>query len=205
MRTERRKMIHYINFNVECIIAKTGMGFVSDWVPGIDARCVAKVMFTDAVSPAGLSSYLIISNDSNSHFCIYIGGDSNQKMNFQMFNNKPYPQEYPFVFTLQERTMYEFELNSTFMRYDGVIQNRNRTIAGTLPLSIGMNYKGTNYKSATFHIYSIKCWNNGILERDFVPAKKNRIYGLYDKVNGKFWSSSIGVDFLGKDKQSIIL
>ena len=42
--------------------------------------------------------------------------------------------------------------------------------------------------------------NSTTIERDFVPAKEKGIYGLYDKVNNKFWRSSSGVDFLGKDK-----
>ena len=121
-------------------------------------------------------------------------------MNFQMYNNKPYPIEQPFIFSLTENTIYEFELNSTFMRYNTNIHYRNRRVVGTVPLGIGCSNEYNSYKSATFHIYSIKCWNNGILERDFVPAKKNDIYGLYDKVNNKFWRSSSGVDFLGKDK-----
>ena len=120
-------------------------------------------------------------------------------MQFQMYNNKPFPIEGPFIFTLTENTIYEFELNSTFMRCNTNIKYRNRMVVGTVPLGIGCS-NTTNYKSATFHVYSIKCWNNGILERDFVPAKMKGIYGLYDKVNKKFWRSSSGVDFLGKDK-----
>lgn len=189
-----------VDLNVDYIIAKTGTGFISDWIPGIDARCVAKAMFTDAVSPDRQLSVLVMSQDSNSSFSIYIGGNHDQIMNFQMFNNRPWPQDSPFVFSLQERMMYEFELNSTFMRYNDAIRYRKRTIAGTVPLGIGCSNKGVSYKSATFHIYRIKCWNSGILERDFVPAKKKGIYGLYDKVNKKFWRSSTGVDFLGKDK-----
>ena len=117
-----------------------------------------------------------------------------------MYNNKPYPIDGPFIFKLEENTIYEFELNSTFMRYDTNINYRNRMVVGTVPLGIGCDNTYDSYKSATFHIYSIKCWNNGILERDFVAAKMKGIYGLYDKVNKKFWRSSSGVDFLGKDK-----
>ena len=188
-----------VELNVDCIIAKTGMGFISDWIPGKDTKLVVRAMFTDSVSPKG-GSILVSSHDSDSSFMIKIGGDVTQRMNFQMYNNKPYPIEGPFIFNLTENTIYEFELNSTFMRYNTNIFYRNRMVVGTVPLSICCSNKYNSYKSATFHIYSIKCWNNGILERDFVPAKKNGIYGLYDKVNNKFWRSSSGVDFLGKDK-----
>lgn len=199
MRGLRRKMMSYhIDLSVDYIIANTGMGFISDWIPGKDTKLVVRAMFTDSVSPKS-ASYLVSSKGSDEAFIIMIGGDATQRMNFQMYNNKPYPIEDPFIFTLTENTIYEFELNSTFMRYNTHIRYRGRRVVGTVPLGIGIN-KVYAYKSATFHIYSIKCWNNGILERDFVPAKKNGIYGLYDKVNKKFWRSSTGVDFLGKDK-----
>ena len=199
MRTNRRKMINNkVELNVDCIIAKTGMGFISDWIPGKDTKLVVRAMFTDSVTPKGAST-LVSSKGSDDAFQIMIGGNANQRMQFQMYNNRPFPFNGPFIFTLTENTIYEFELNSSFMRYNTEIKNRIRRVVGTVPLHICCSIKNS-YKSATFHIYSIKCWNNGILERDFVPAKMNGIYGLYDKVNNKFWRSSYGVDFLGKDK-----
>ena len=199
MRTDRRKMINNkVELNVDYIISKTGMGFISDWIPGKDTKLVAKAMFTDSVAPKS-ASYLVSSSGSDESFQILIGGGPNQRMSFQMYNNKPFPIEGPFIFTLTENTIHEFELNSSFMRYNTNIKYRNRSVVGTVPLSICCSNKNS-YKSATFNIYSIKCWNNGILERDFVPAKEKGIYGLYDKVNKKFWRSSSGVDFLGKDK-----
>lgn len=199
MRTNRRKMINNkVELNVDHIIAKTGMGFISDWIPDKDAKLVARAMFTDSVTPKS-ASCLAWSSGSNDAFIIMIGGGVNQRMNFQMYNNRPFPTESPFIFTLEENTIYEFELNSSFMRYNTNIKYRNRMVVGTVPLCICCS-KSNSYKSATFHVYSIKCWNNGILERDFVPAKENGIYGFYDKVNNKFWRSSFGVDFLGKDK-----
>lgn len=199
MRTDRRKMINNkVELNVDYIISKTGMGFISDWIPGKDTKLVAKVMFTDSVTPKK-ASYLVWSTGPNNAFEILIGGNASQRMSFQMYNNKPFPTDGPFIFTLTENTIHEFELNSSFMRYNTNIKDRKRMVEGTVPLSICCSKK-TSYKSATFNIYSIKCWNNGILERDFVPARENGIYGLYDKVNNKFWRSSFGVDFLGKDK-----
>ena len=199
MRTNRRKMINNkVELNVDCIIAKTGMGFISDWIPGKDTKLVVRAMFTDSVTPKK-DSILVQSKGSNDAFLIIIGGNANQRMQFQMYNNRPFPTNGPFIFTLKENTIYEFELNSSFMRYNTEIKNSIRSVVGTVPLGICCS-NNNSYKSATFHIYSIKCWNNGILERDFVPAKMNGIYGLYDKVNNKFWRSSYGVDFLGKDK-----
>ena len=199
MRTNRRKMINNkVELNVDCIIAKTGMGFISDWIPGKDTKLVVRAMFTDSVTPKK-NSILVQSKGSNDAFLIIIGGNANQRMQFQMYNNRPFPTSGPYLSTLKENTIYEFELNSSFMRYNTEIKNSIRSVVGTVPLGICCS-NNNSYKSATFHIYSIKCWNNGILERDFVPAKMNGIYGLYDKVNNKFWRSSYGVDFLGKDK-----
>ena len=193
-------MYSKVELNVDHIIAKTGMGFISDWIPGKDTKLIVRAMFTDSVPPKKVSFLVSSQSSPDNSFRIIIGGNCDQRMNFQMYNNKPYPIEQPFIFSLTENTIYEFELNSTFMRYNTNIHYRNRRVVGTVPLGIGCSNEYNSYKSATFHIYSIKCWNNGILERDFVPAKKNDIYGLYDKVNNKFWRSSSGVDFLGKDK-----
>lgn len=172
MRTNRRKMMYSkVELNVDYIIAKTGMGFISDWIPGKDTKLVVRAMFTDSVTPKA-GSFLVSSHSSEDILEILIGGDATQRMNFQMYNNKPYPIEQPFIFNLAENTIYEFELNSTFMRYNTNMFYRERSVVGTVPLNIGCSRKFNAYKSATFYIYSIKCWNNGRLERDFVPAKE---------------------------------
>ena len=59
MRTNRRKMMNStVELNVDYIIAKTGMGFISDWIPGKDTKLVAIAMFTDSVQPKG-NSFLV--------------------------------------------------------------------------------------------------------------------------------------------------
>lgn len=118
MRGIRRKMMYSkVYLNVDYIIAKTGMGFFSDWIPSKDTKLVVTAMFTNSVTPVN-ASYLVASQGSDEAFIIMIGGDNNQRMSFQMYNNKPFPTERPIVFNLTEKTIYEFELNSTFMRYN---------------------------------------------------------------------------------------
>ena len=61
MRTNRRKMMYSkVELNVDHIISKTGMGFVSDWIPGKDTKLVVRAMFTDSVTPK-TGSYLVSS------------------------------------------------------------------------------------------------------------------------------------------------
>lgn len=50
----------------------------------------------------------------------------------------------------------------------------------------------------TGRIYFCKIYDNGILVRDYVPAKdSNGVIGLYDKLNNVFYSSASNTDFTG--------
>lgn len=47
------------------------------------------------------------------------------------------------------------------------------------------------------NMYSAKIWENDILVRDFVPMKRDydNVYGLFDRVNNKFYRSASSIDF----------
>ena len=59
-------------------------------------------------------------------------------------------------------------------------------------LTLGaLNRNGTITPKA-LRIYECKIWDDGTLVRDFVPCVKDGVAGLWDKVEGKFYSSPAG-------------
>ena len=46
-------------------------------------------------------------------------------------------------------------------------------------------------------LYSFKIWDNGVIVRDYIPvySRENKQFGLYDKVNDKFYGSNGICDF----------
>lgn len=65
---------------------------------------------------------------------------------------------------------------------------------------------GGNYNKASMKLYSCKIYDNGILVRDFIPAKRisDGKCGLWDKVNFKFYTDENGGNFkAGAEKSAI--
>ena len=203
MRCARRRMMNgNVDLNVECITATGENEIATDWVPLKDTK--ASVSFMLHYSPTDSTPYAVqiisaIDADTNVTFTISKGGDvENRLKHLEMYNNYIYPREEPFYNgTFEGDMVWNITMDSYGLTINGKQVATNRR---TMPNVNSMNILQRGKSITTCDIYSIQCWNNGILERDFVPAKKNGIYGLYDKVKKKFWRSSTGVDFLGKDK-----
>ena len=214
MRTDRRKMmmINVVDMNVEYIMTNGKQFILTDWVPLTDTKIEMYFHAKDVVSEEKLKNTIFSSAGEGIEFTINNGGSPGQYKELYLWNNKDYgyggniqrvesegysKSTTPQLFCMSKDSVeyYRFPewTTSGFMEKESLDL---RTQPCTTPLSLFTN----GYNRAKLYIYGIRCWNNGLLERDFVPAKRNGIYGLYDKVNKKFWRSSSGVDFLGKDK-----
>lgn len=182
-------------------ITSTGLQTIkTDWVPLLKTKVSIKVIYhfnsTDS-TPYAITLFSSLDKDGRS-FVITSGGDvPNRFYHLEAYNNYVYPNDYPISITVDDGVLYEFTLDSYGLSINGNQETKTRYVHNKSSMSI-FGLKKNN--KTTLNFYGCKCWNNGILERDFVPAKKDGIYGLYDKVNKKFWRSSSGVDFLGKDK-----
>ena len=68
---------------------------------------------------------------------------------------------------------------------------------------LGLNNNGSvKYNVKGTRIYSLKFSENGTLIRDYIPARRlsdNKV-GMYDKVEGKFYTSATSVNFYGSDE-----
>ena len=51
------------------------------------------------------------------------------------------------------------------------------------------NNGNVNQKTKNVRLYQLKIWQDGVLVRHYLPCLKNSVYGLYDKVSGRIFTS----------------
>ena len=213
MRTNRRKMmINVVDMNVEYIMTNGHQFILTDWIPLIDTKIEMYFHAKDVVLENNLVNTIFGTQEKNFVFSINNGGKMNQYLELYLWNDKNYKsggkiQKVSFEGYIKSKTPRLFSMSKDSVEYyywsEGSTfgsMEKSPLELRTQPCTTPLPLFTDGYNRAKLYIYSIRCWNNGILERDFVPAKMKGIYGLYDKVNKKFWRSSSGVDFLGKDK-----
>ena len=219
MRTLRRKLMTslVVDMNVEYIMTNGHQIILTDWIPLTDTKIEMYFHAKDVVVENNLKNKIFMSKGEGVDFSINNGDRSPQWKELYLWNGKSYEsggniKRVDFEGYIISKTPKLFCMSKDSVEYyrkpegapSGFMEKNPldlRTQPCTTPLNLfGGSIKTDCYNRAKLYIYGILCWNNGILERDFVPAKKDGIYGLYDKVNKKFWRSSSGVDFLGKDK-----
>lgn len=210
-------MCPVVDMNVEYIMTNGHQFILTDWIPLTDTKIEMYFHAKDVLFEDKLENTIFSSIGERVEFSINNGGYSGQGYELYLWNNKAYNNggnikkvEYegyiksktPQLFCMSKDSVeyYRFPkwVTSGFMEKES-LELRTQPCTTPLNLFTGLSAKRC-YNRAKLYIYGIRCWNNGILERDFVPAKEKGIYGLYDRVNKKFWRSSSGVDFLGKDK-----
>ena len=214
MRTDRRKMmmINVVDMNVEYIMTNGKQFILTDWVQLTDTKIEMYFHAKDVVSEYNLKNTIVRSGGERAIFTINNGSEDNQYNELYLWNNKDYGyggniQKVAYDGYIKSTTPQLFCMSKDSVEYyrfpkwvtSGFMEKSSLDLR-TQPCTTPLLLFEKGYNRAKLYIYYIRCWNNGILERDFVPAKMKGIYGLYDKVNKKFWRSSSGVDFLGKDK-----
>ena len=204
-----------VDMNVEYIMTNGHQFILTDWIPLTDTKIEMYFHAKDVVVEKNLINSIFRSVGKGVEFSINNGDGSGQWKELYLWNGKSYGsggdiQRVEFEGYIISKTPKLFCMSKDSVEYyrspewapSGFMEKASlklRTQPCTTPLKL-FGISLNCYNRAKLYIYGILCWNNGILERDFVPAKKDGIYGLYDKVNKKFWRSSSGVDFLGKDK-----
>lgn len=208
MRTNRRKMMSYVvDMNVEYIMTNGHQFILTDWIPLTDTKIEMYFHAKDIVYNDHLNNTIYQSTgEGKMTFTINNGGLTGQGDILFLWNSKDYGyggsiKNVPFQHYVYSKTPQLLCMSKDSVEYySGSIIKKMPLELRTQPCTTPLSLFTKGYNRAKLYIYGIRCWNNGILERDFVPAKEKGIYGLYDKVNKKFWRSSSGVDFLGKDK-----
>lgn len=109
-------------------------------------------------------------------------------------------------FTLSTNTKYI--INTSLLSGKQEISINGSVVAsGTSTTSINTNCSlyigaynnnGSPGNLSNLKIYSCKIYDNGTLVRDYVPCLLDNIYGLWDKVEQKFYKSESSTEFIGK-------
>ena len=103
-------------------------------------------------------------------------------------------------------TLYEVTYNNGTFNINGdIVAYPTATFSNNYKcLLFGMSDKdgisdANNKRFARMKCYSFKMWQDDTMVRDFVPCKRrsDNVYGMYDKVEGKFYASASSVAFTG--------
>lgn len=86
-------------------------------------------------------------------------------------------------------------MTGTILDYEGKVTTAPTSITNNLFLC-ALDNAGSASQFAEMSLYWCKIYSGATLVRDFLPCKNsNNVAGLYDKVNGVFYSSASGTDF----------
>lgn len=95
---------------------------------------------------------------------------------------------------------HSYELSKSGLIVDGTSygSSNNGAFVCTYPITLGAwnnGEGGISYNNSK--IYGCKIYDNGTLVRDYIPARQNGIFGLWDKVEKKFYGSASSTQFIG--------
>ena len=78
-----------------------------------------------------------------------------------------------------------------------------KTVSNTLSSGVNLHIfalkreDGSIGGNSKARLYSLKIWKDGVLVRDYVPARRHGVFGLWDHQNGTFNASGTTVHFTG--------
>ena len=174
-------------------------GIVSDYYPSPKTKVVVDFELTEVSTtqqrPFGCDS------DSASNplsFSVYLNGGGvfawafqDGKGNWTKFNDKATPAaNVRYVITLDGPGKVA-SVRGTGMAYDCAIST-TRTKTSKNPMGIFSDYENNGFvrTKAKMKLYSLQCYDDGVLVRDFRPYLLDGVPGLRDAQSGKFFTSS---------------
>lgn len=183
--------------------------FLTDWIPGLKPRIELDFRREKVRKTAKLKNTLFVRSGvyhypDNAVFTINNGSYDWQDDTFFFWNDKKYADggevhEFQIPIFNGKRNKMAMDWNYAYWIVNGewyVSRLASRQGKSSYPIYL-FGSEGNPYDRSDLYIYGVKCWNDDVLERDFRPAKIGGRYGLLEVVNGKFWTSDTGVDFLG--------
>ena len=184
--------------------------FLTDWIPGLKPRIELdfrreKVRRIEGAKNTLFAQSGVYHYPDNISFAINNGSSLWHDNTFFSWNNRNYGQGGN-VYELQlmnfnsKRNKMGMDWNYAYWTINEIWYKTKLDLRqGKCSYPIYLFGRENNpYDRSDLYIYGVKCLNDGVLERDFRPAKIGGRYGLLDVVNGKFWTSDTGVDFLGE-------
>lgn len=216
MRGLRRRLgcSNILPVPVEYIHADKRQMIQTDWVPGIDPKIEIDWRLDNFVAEEGLNNTLFQTLDAgiNVGFTANFGGSPQQYNQIFLWNDKDYGSggaiitAGSFYYTKEHNVFSMSATECVYLRLADwdtapkwtTVSLNPRTAANTSPMKL-LGSTNAPLNRCDVWLYGVKCWNDGVLEREYVPAKRNGVYGLWDKVEGKFLTSITGVNFLGPE------
>ena len=190
-------------------IESTGAQYINSgvtMVPGLKAEIVAS--FANVASNGGLLGGRTGSSQTNHRYMmLWI---SNNRFYFSPGPNYNTVDHGNPSFSPVANKLYsivsDFGTTRQTLTVDGVQYmslSEQDYVSGSLPLYIfAGNWYGTSVEGMIkgARLYSLKLTTEaGVVVRDYVPARKNGVYGLWDKENRVFYGSASSTPFVGVD------
>lgn len=185
--------------------------FLTDWIPGYKPRIELDFRREKIIEKGGLANTLFTQSGKYSYpdnCCFSINNGSREKAQKNVFffwNDRDYGFGGSIITISTQafngrRGKMAMDWNCARCTEGGVWKEQRldlRQGKNSYPIYL-FGGEGKPYNRSDLYIYGVRCCNDDVLERDFRPAKIGGRYGLFDVVNGKFWTSDTGVDFLGE-------
>lgn len=184
--------------------------FLTDWIPGYKPKIELdfrreKVRKTETPKNTLVIQSGVYKYPNNISFSFNNGNGERHDNTFFFWNNRSYVQggniyELQLMNFNSKRNKMAMDWNYAYWTINEIWYKTKLDLRqGKCSYPIYLFGRENNpYDRSDLYIYGVKCWNDGVLERDFRPAKIGGRYGLLDVVKGKFWTSDTGVDFLGE-------
>ena len=181
-------------FTILSFIESTGSQYIdTSFIPNNNTR-----VLIDAMPKPGSLSMMMVRNITGTSVSKSFGFDYGAKV-FRSFYDESYNStSINSVYdTFNERRLYDLDKNIVKINGQTVKTNTLRTFTstGTLPL-FAMRSNNLISGFGTMRLYSAKIYDNGVLVRDFLPAKINSKIGLIDNLNNIFYENLGTSDFL---------
>lgn len=179
-------------------IENTSNAYIDTGVKYYNANSTEVILngeFTNKAS--NLSQFICMIGGSNKHCWFgnytskyYCYGQSNTFYN----TNMPLTAKRPISATIKGN---KFTIKNSERQFSG--SNTTNTVCDGINLPLGARYgeRGNLISVALCILYNVKIVINDVLTRDFIPCKNpQNIVGMYDIVNGVFYSSPDGTAFV---------
>lgn len=162
-----------------------------------DTRIVLDIMYIDRGGhKSGFINVFGAGNRStnNAFLILQNSGESNKRLQPQFYNSYKNASSAPV-----SGHRYTLELNKNAYNLGGL--GSGTLTAGTFQLTVPLHLfhaNGREQNNTRYRLYSCQIYDNGTLARDFVPKlRSDGKYGLWDKVEEKFYLSPNNIDFVG--------
>ena len=184
-------------------IESTGYQYIDSGVvsgPGVKAEAVAA--WVDPVSDSSLLGAMNNASGTGQFYMIHTYNNHPLLGPAQIFscNNDTALANVTYAAGERHTIVADFGAASQSLAVDGTtVKTASNTLSSGVTLAIFALHRvhGDFVGFSKARIYSLKIWKDGTLVRDYVPARKRGVFGLWDHQTGTFHASGTSTPFTG--------